>query len=478
MEWNKLGLDLHANLHVVGGAGVEGAAMVLYLLECGFQNITIHDHSTADQFPRRFSQAHLSIPQTERQQLLDGILHSPVHFQYQDRYLDGIEEADCIFVGQNWRNYPFNFPGLTEAQRRGIPFRTLTELYFLLSPCPIIGVTGTNGKTTTADLIYHLLSREKTVHIAGNGIYHPQVLHKIHSFSSEDVLVLEISNRQLQDLGHSPDIAVITNLEEDHIEEHGSFADYVRTKYEIFRHQGWLSTAIVNHDHPITRYFDIRRAKTIRYGVGEGADVTVRDGEIAIRDDETWKTLASVEEYKLPGLHNCQNALAAVAAAYRAGASPAAIQEGLDTYRGVKNRLEFVRQVEGIKFYNDMAASSPAATTAALEALSDKVILIAGGETKGADYTDLVNEIESRVEWLLLLEGTVADELAGRLQGQVHIHRFTELAEAVHFAYRKGTDGTKILLSPGGAHFYSQYVQDGPSFVKTVKRLRKARWVS
>lgn len=464
--------DLKASLHVVGAASAEGVACLRYLLSRGYQDITVHEAGQQEEFLARFSASHVSLPKEEREHLAGEIMKSPARFAFGKDYLKGISKAEAIFVGQNWFNYSFNFPALPEARDRGVPLITLAQLYFGLSKAPIIGVTGTNGKTTTVNLLYHILKREKKVFLAGNDLFHPQVLHKLHELTPEDFLLLEISNRQLISLDQSPHMAIITNLEEDHLEEHGGWEGYLAAKKRIFQFQTSRDYSILNGNHRIINTFENLPGQVIRYG-REDSTFQIVSNCLVYYNGSTLRPLLYLGDIPLKGDHNRENILAAASGAFAAGLSLEAIQQGIETFPGVKNRLELIRSFQGVEFYNDLASTSPAATLAALKALEGRIFLIAGGEEKGAHYRELAREISQRDIVPLLIKGGVAQRLREHLSTPGEV--FSDLPTAVNFAWERAREGDKILLSPGGAHFYTQHIQNQLGFIRLVKKLKRLR---
>ncbi len=457
-------------IHILGGCGVEGVECIRYLWKKGYTQIVVHDMGTKEDFGERIQKAHVALTPSERENLVREILSLPITFRFHNEYLKGILESQVIFAGQNWRNYPANYPLLSKAEEKGIPILNMINLYFYEAPCPIIGVTGTNGKTTVCHLLLHLLKQEKKIYLSGNDIFHPQCLHKIHELGPKDFLLLEISNRHLQFLSQSPHIAVLTSISEDHLDEHKGFPGYWDTKMKIFRYQTTMDKAII----PSSLAGDIQKEgfRSQFFTFGKKGHFRIQKGWLGIQTSLGFEPILAREEFPLLGKHNLENGLAALGAAYLAGLSKDSLKKGLATFRGVKNRLQLVQKLKGISFYNDLASTSPSATLAALRSLSGRIFWIGGGDAKGADYSELIHFVNNEDIVPLLLPGTVREELQSRL---VRARSMETLHHALQKAWKEAEEGDIVLLSPAGAHFYSHILQNGRiSFIRLVKKLRRA----
>lgn len=467
MNWDTLRYLKDKNVHIVGLSSVEGRAVAEFLLSQGFANLTAHDFKGPEEFERSFKHVHVGLSAEERDEAFRRLMSQPIHIHYRETYLEGILEADAIFVSQAWFLYPPNFPRIKEARDKGIPFHTLTELYFDLAPCPIIAVTGTNGKTTTANLIAEIMKlTPRRAYMAGNDRYSVQVLDKLEEMRPEDVLVLEVSNRQLLGLARSPQVAVITNIAPNHLDEHPSFEDYVNTKRALIAHQKPEDFAILNYDNGFTRkmmssslarLFPFSRKEIL----GEGA--FVREGQIILRREGWERTVCALSEIPLLGEHNLENVLAATAAAFVAGAEAEKIAGAVRRFQGVKHRLRFVWEMNGVRYYDDLSSTTPQATLAALRAIPAPVVLIAGGGDKGLDYMELGRAIAERARALVLLPGEGTDKLERAVQAAGEpppIRHCHTLEGAVAAAVELAAPGDAVLLSPACPHFFTMYYLD------------------
>lgn len=475
-------------IHIVGLSGSEGAAVAQFLVRCGVNQIVGHDFQAKETFKKGFYQAHTSLSPKDRQRAFKDLLDLPIIIRFKEEYLKDILEADLIFVGQNWFNYPPNYPHLSKAKEKGLPFSNITQLYLRLAPGPVVGITGTKGKTTTANLLLKILNsrtpeskQASRAYLSGNDRTRPQILNDLGEMKTDDVLILEISNRQLIDLGYSPHIGVLTNISADHIEEHGSFDNYRRVKESLFAHQTSKDWAVINYDDPFAREIGgrlsskvfpySRRLKFADQGVFlEGRDQKLETKKVVAVTDGTSEVLFETKDLKLIGGHNLENALAAAAAAKLLGVEAEAIKIGIKTFQGVKGRLEFIREVAGVRYYNDMSSTTPASTVAALEALSGHIILIAGGDEKGGDYAELARAIKEKGKRVVLLPGTATDRLKVYLTDFGYLEA-SDLSAAVKHILDIASPGDTVLLSPAGAHFASRYVVGKESFTRLIKKL-------
>jgi UDP-N-acetylmuramoylalanine--D-glutamate ligase len=462
-------------VHIVGICGAETSAIARYLHKSGCNRLTLHDFNNENDFNNIFDVSHVSFNKEEREEILKETLEIPCtkHFKYD--YLVDIMDADVIFVGQNWFNYDFNSPALFSAEEMGIPLYTITELYFALIPAPIIGVTGTNGKTTTSNLIKHILKDSgRRTYFSGNDRYSKQILENIDAIKKDDSVVLEISNRQLMALEASPHIAVITNIARDHIAEHGSFDCYIEVKKKLFSFQTEDDYAVINYDDEITRKFaDDIKSKVFFYSVKEelqGNGAFIRDGAMYVVKDGEESKLIDIDELKIHGMHNVANALAASLAAVIAGISPYDVGASLKDFTGVKSRLELVREVSGIKFYNDISSTSPHATIAAINSFSSPVILIAGGMDKEMEFDELCQLIKEKVKKAILLPGTATNKMMEMLD---NYEDADSIYEAVVKAYVTAEEGDTVVLSPAAANFFTMHIQGKVGYMRTVKRLQE-----
>lgn len=390
-------------------------------------------------------------------------------------YLDGLDE-DVIFRTPGMRP---DVPELAAAVARGSMLTSEMEVFFEVCPCPILAVTGSDGKTTTTTIIAELLrSAGKTVHLGGN-IGHP-LLAKTGSIRPEDVAVLELSSFQLMTMKRSPHIAVITNLSPNHLDVHKDFAEYIAAKENIFTHQCAQDVAVFNADNSITarqaeRAQGRARLFSRKNEVEDG--VFLRDGKIIARHDGQERVVMNREDIRLPGEHNVENYLAAIAAV-DGMVSDEQIAAFARNFGGVEHRIELIRTLDGVRWYNDSIASSPSRTIAGLRAFPEKVILIAGGKDKGISYVELGPVVNDHVKLLLLCGATAgvirqSVEQAENYQG-LEIIDVEDYHQAAGIARERAAEGDVVILSPASTSFdrFKNFMERGKAFKEVVNALQ------
>ncbi|WP_308856982.1 UDP-N-acetylmuramoyl-L-alanine--D-glutamate ligase [uncultured Oscillibacter sp.] len=390
-------------------------------------------------------------------------------------YLDGLTE-DVIFRTPGMRP---DVPELAAAVARGSMLTSEMEVFFEVCPCPILAVTGSDGKTTTTTIIAELLrSAGKTVHLGGN-IGHP-LLAETGTIRPEDVAVLELSSFQLMTMKRSPHIAVITNLSPNHLDVHKDFAEYIAAKENIFTHQCAQDVAVFNADNSITAQQAERaqgRARLFSRKNEVEDGVFLRDGKIVARHDGQERVVMTREDIRLPGEHNVENYLAAIAAV-DGMVSDEQIAAFARSFGGVEHRIELIRTLDGVRWYNDSIASSPSRTIAGLRAFPEKVILIAGGKDKGISYAELGPVVNDHVKLLLLCGATAgvirqSVEQAENYQG-LEIIDVEDYHQAADIARERAAEGDVVILSPASTSFdrFKNFMERGKAFKEVVNALQ------
>ncbi len=451
------------HVHVVGLSGTEGSTVVDFLLSRGITTITAHDLQTRETFPDAFRRAHEWMPPAEQDAALARLLGASITIRFRDRYLEGIERADVIYAGQAWFRHPENEP-VCRARDAGVPLSSMTALFFESVPCPILGVTGTNGKFTVVHLAAEMLAASgRRTFVSGNDRTHVPILYRLGELTPDAILVLEISNRQLAGLPYSPRIAVITNIAPHHLDDHGSFEAYVETKRTILAHQRPDDWAILNGDDPPTRALAATAAARCLFWsrtreIQEGACVV--DGRMTLRLAGRDEPVCEVAALQVPGAHTLENALAASLAARVAGASPEAIGAALRAYRGLPHRLYLVAEIGGVRYYEDSLATNPAAAAAAIRAFDRPLVLLAGGQRRNAtadDFRPIGEALRDRPVRAVLLFGAMApylEEAIARAGGvAAPVLRCGTLEDAVRTAHELARPGDAVSLSPGCESF-------------------------
>ncbi|MDB5165405.1 MAG: putative UDP-N-acetylmuramoylalanine--D-glutamate ligase [Candidatus Saccharibacteria bacterium] len=352
-----------------------------------------------------------------------------------------------------------------------------TNEFFAKSPAPIIGVTGTKGKGTTASLITSILKAAgKTVHLVGN-IGTP-ALEILPVITANDIVVYELSSFQLWDLEKSPSIAVVLMIEPDHLNVHRNLEEYIEAKANIRRHQGPDDYCIY---HPTNAYAHqiattgIGEQRAARYGTPDDNEVYIKENTFFIRDT----AICSVDALQLPGTHNQENACAAISAARHVGVDNEAVERGLRSFEGLPHRLELVRELDGVAYYNDSFSSAPGATIAAIRAFDRPEILIIGGTDKGADFSELAQAIrENQQVKQLVIMGTIGHKLADFLRQQGVTAAIEEvdaktMLEVIGRAREYAVPGDIIILSPACASFdmFKNFEDRGNQFRDLVRAL-------
>lgn len=376
----------------------------------------------------------------------------------------------------------FTLPELTEARRRGVAVVSEMELFFDVCPCRIVAVTGSDGKTTTTTLISEMLKKQGyKVHLGGN-IGHP-LLPDIENILPDDWAVVELSSFQLISMRRSPDVAVITNISPNHLDIHRDMAEYINAKRNILIHQTGFGRAVLNLDNGITAPMaEEARGEVMmfsrRSNVAHGS-VCTSDGEIVMRSEKGDTRVMNASDILLPGGHNVENYLAAISAVWDS-VSAENIRSVARSFAGVEHRMELVRTLRGVRYYNDSIATTPTRTIAGLNAYGRSIILIAGGYDKHIPFDALGPKIVEKVKLLILL-GNTADKIEASVkaapdyaEGRPGIVRVNSLDEAVKAASEAAVDGDVVTLSPACASFdmFSCFEERGEIFRALVKALK------
>ena len=394
--------------------------------------------------------------------------------QLGEDYLQGLDQ-DVIFRTPGMRP---DLPELVSAVERGSKLTSEMEVFFEVCPCPVIAVTGSDGKTTTTTIISELLKAAgKTVYVGGN-IGHP-LLAETGEMSEKNIAVLELSSFQLMTMTRSPHIAVVTNLAPNHLDVHKDFQEYIDAKENIFTHQAAEDIAVFNADNAITAEEAARavgRARMFSRKRELEDGVFLRGDAIIARHAGRERQVMTVGDIKLPGVHNIENYLAAIAAVDGL-VSDEIIRDFARSFGGVEHRIELIRTRKGVRWYNDSIASSPSRTIAGLNSFQEKVILIAGGKDKGISYEGLGPVVNDHVKLLLLCGATAgviresvrkAENYAG-----LEILDVADYHEAVAVADSRSQEGDVVILSPASTSFdrFANFMERGRVFKEIVNAL-------
>ena len=395
-----------------------------------------------------------------------------------ENYLAPIFESDIVFRAPG---VYYHMSELEKARGMGVVITSEMEVFFELCPCPIYAITGTDGKTTTTTITSEILSRSgKTVHKGGN--IGRALLPVIEEIGEDDVAVVELSSFQLISMRTSPKCAAITNIYPDHLNVHKSMEEYIGAKKNLILHQNAFSRTVLNMDNEDTnRLSEFVRGDLYKFSVKEkpqrGAYLD-GDGWLCFTDGVTSERIVNKDEIRIPGMHNVENYLTAIALVH--GDVPnKAIAETAREFGGVEHRIEFVRELDGVKYYNDSIATSPVSVIAGLNAFEKRLIVIAGGSDKELDYSLLAEPINSRVKTLVLL-GATADKIEAAVMAypkydpeSCRIIRVKTMEEAVETARKAAETGDVVTLSPASASFdmYKNFEERGRHYKGIVNSL-------
>jgi UDP-N-acetylmuramoylalanine--D-glutamate ligase len=380
------------------------------------------------------------------------------------------ENVDAVVIAPG---VPADIPPLVALRSRGIPVLGELELagYFLKGPS--VGITGANGKTTTTALTGHVLNAcGIPCQVGGNIGTPPAAMVAPSRYGQWNVL--ELSSFQLETTARfRAEIGAVINITPDHLDRHHTFENYAAAKRRLFETQTPGDFAILNADNPPSVAFAAHTDAEIFWFSQERPQergIWVEQGEIRLLGQR----LMSVADVPLRGRHNLENVMAAAAAAWRAGAAPAHIAAAVASFPGVEHRIEFVRTVSGVSFFNDSKATNVDATLKAIDAFSQPLWIILGGKDKGSDYTVLIDPLKQRARAALLI-GKAADKIASHLGGAIELVRSETIDRAVETAYRRAAPGDIVLLAPACASFdqFTGYEQRGRIFKDLVHALQE-----
>ena len=369
---------------------------------------------------------------------------------------------------------------LVLEKQRGAIITSEIEMLMKLAPCKIIGVTGSDGKTTTTSLIYSILKKAGYDTYLGGNIGIP-LFTKLGEITKKSILVLELSSFQLMEMEVSPNISVITNITPNHLNIHKDYNEYIEAKKTIFKYQNENDYLILNYDNEITRNCKKQaNSKVIYFSSKEKLEdgFIVDNGIIKECEDGIRKHILDTKDVLLRGKHNFENIATALAATKTLVDQDIAI-DAVKEFKAVEHRLEFVKEIDGVKWYNDSVSSSPTRTIAGLNSFDEDIVLIAGGYDKNLDYTPLAKPILKKVKKLILLGATAGkifeavkreEEKEGK---NIDIYMCDTLEETVNLAKKHAKKGEIILFSPASASFdmFKNFADRGNKFKNLVNNL-------
>jgi UDP-N-acetylmuramoylalanine--D-glutamate ligase len=371
---------------------------------------------------------------------------------------------------------PADAPLLQAARAKGVTIWSEIELADRFLDGRLIGITGSNGKTTTTSLIEHILKTAGFPTILAGNIGTP-LISCVERTNDRTITVAELSSFQLELIEtFRPNISVFLNLTPDHLDRHHSLEAYGAAKARIFENQTESDSAVLNADDAATTPYAPAKPHVYWFSrqkrVAQGA--FVRENEILFRHNGDEDAVMKLEDIPLIGVHNVENVLAAVAATRLAGATPAAIAKAVRSFAGVEHRLEFVAEIGGVRYYNDSKATNVDATLKALDAFPRRIMIILGGKDKGSDYTALQKPLREKAI-LALLIGATADKIEKQISGSVALDRAGTIERAVEIASHAARPGDIVLLAPACASFdqFQNYEHRGRVFKELVHQLER-----
>lgn len=401
-----------------------------------------------------------------------------VSFRLGESYLDNLSDFDVIFRSPGMY---FNHPKLIEARKNGVAVTTEMEVFFELCPCKIYAVTGSDGKTTTTSVITEFLSASGiTVHKGGN--IGRALLPIIEDIKETDAAVVELSSFQLLSMRQSPDVAVITNIAPNHLDVHGTMDEYIAAKVNLIAHQNAFSRTVLNQDNELTNNLSSQVRGTLvkfsRKTVPERGAFLREDGMLCYNDMGNVTPVVHMDDIRIPGLHNVENYLTAISAVW-GEVSVDTIKDVAKNFGGVEHRIEFVRELNGVKWYNDSIATSPTRVLAGLNSFRQKLIVIMGGYDKKIPFEPMAETVCEKVKVMILM-GITAPKIEAAVTGcaaysndhPVILHA-DSMEDAVEKANAIAENGDIVTLSPACASFdlYPNFEVRGNHYKRLVKEL-------
>jgi UDP-N-acetylmuramoylalanine--D-glutamate ligase len=453
--------DFRGKRVTVVGLGIEGVDLVRYLHAQGAE-VTVSDAQPAERLHAR----------------LEQIADLPVRLALGSNDPQDMLTADTVFVSQG---VPLDLPGLVEAREKGVPMGSMLRLFLERFPGPVVGITGSSGKTTVTALAGEMFRHAGQPHFVGGNIGVVLLSH-LDRLSRDTWAILEMSHTQLQILpDRGPRVACVLNITPNHLDRF-SWHDYRALKAKILRHQEPDDLAVLGYDDPEARALtDVAPGEVLYFSLEAdipGDGVFLRDGSVVWRRRGQEESLFPIESLRLRGRHNWSNAVAAAAVASACGISPEAIARAAAEFPGVPHRLELVHCLGGVEYYNDSIATTPERTVAALRSFQQPLLLLLGGRTKHLPLEELASEACRRCRGVVffgesagLLEAAVSKTARGEpARGRPRLVRVATLAQAVEAAQALAEPGDAVVLSPAGTSYdaYANFEERGNDFRRLV----------
>ena len=458
--------DWHGKRVVIIGLARQGKALAQFLSQKGVE-VVVSDQQSAEQLAPAIKE----------------LAAYELTYQLGSHPSSLLEGTDVLFLSGG---VPVDLPLAVEARKRGIELANDTQLFLEVCRAPVIGITGSAGKTTTTSLVGRMAEiafagSERRAWVGGN-IGRP-LLNDLDEIKPDDLVIMELSSFQLELMTMSPHIAAVLNLTPDHLDRHGSMEVYAAAKKRILANQLKDDIAVVRHDDPLTwEMRSLIQGRMITFGweqlTDEKESAYVRDGVLRLMSGDVEHEICSVEKVALRGRHNLMNLLAASALASAAGLPIEAMSEAASNFQGVPHRLEFVRRVQGADWYNDSIATTPDRALVAVQTFVEPKVLLAGGQDKDLPWEAFAREVVRRVDHLILF-GEAAQKIerhikdAAKDDAKPTLVICEGLADAVQAAAAVAEEGDVVVLSPGGTSFdeFTNYEVRGEKFRALVEEL-------
>ena len=443
------------------GLGVSNIPLLDYLYEKK-ANVTIFDEREYNQIPKDVN---------EKISKYGFVLHFGKNcLQYLKNFNVIFRSPSCLPTK----------PELVEEANRGALVTTEVELLMKMCPAKIIGITGSDGKTTTTSLINSILQKAGYTTFLGGNIGTP-LFTKLPEITPQDIVVLELSSFQLMGMEVSPQIAVITNITPNHLNIHKDYQEYIDAKKNIFKYQNEDGLLVLNYDNEITKECAKEaNGKVIFFSSKTKLDngYIVDEDVIKECDDKVRKHILNTEDVILRGNHNYQNIATAIATTSSLVDIETAVK-AIKEFKPVEHRIEFVEEVDGVKWYNDSASSSPSRTLSGINAFKEDIVLIAGGYDKNLDYTPLAKPIVDKVKTLILIgqtSGKIYEVVKNELEEEnrhLDIYMCETLEETIPIAKKNASKGDVVLFSPASASFdmFKNFADRGNKFKELVRKM-------
>ena len=446
---------------VVLGLARQGMALARFLVEQG-ASVTISDVKTADQL-------------AEAIKSLEGV---PVKYALGGHPIELLDGCDLLCLSGG---VPVDLPIVVEAQKRGIALSNDAQIFVegCTQRVPVIGITGSAGKTTTTALTGEMLKASGFKTWVGGNIGNP-LIADLGQMAAGDKVVMELSSFQLEVMTSSPHIAAVLNITPNHLDRHPTMEAYIAAKKRILDFQDFGDVTVLGYDDAVARHLAGDARGYVRFfsqqaQVGRGA--FVREGSIVLKQDVE-QTVCAVRDLKLRGSHNVSNVLAACVLAGAAGADVEAMAQVATSFAGVPHRLQLVRELRGVGYYNDSIATAPERLIAALRSFDEPIVLLCGGRDKHLPWEEAARLIVERVSHLILF-GEMADLVKAQIsklkspRSKLEVHEAGTLENAVKVAAQVVRPGDVVLLAPGGTSFdaFKDFAERGDKFAEYINEL-------